>query len=271
MSSPTQSVTLDAAQIEELSQHFSYFRHDVNNSIGMIGAAAELLRYSPDAARRWTGTIMEQPPRIAGKTREFTQETRRVVGLRPADEPSWYRALWPRSMAGSSESDGLVSLDAEAVKAIYLEFVQLQKEISLLAFSVSGMESGRPEHAPEMAAGTSEQSGKVARKFNQFADLLEKKLGVRSEPQRLLTGAPTASVTLSPDQVSLLDRRLTNLERDIHGHLESLLELSRLARTVPDQLPARAPKLASKAPLISAEIQKFSADFDATFGIRRSG
>jgi len=272
MDLPAQPVTFSVAQIEELSQHFSFFRHDVNNSVGMIGAAAELLRYSPEAARRWSSTVIEQPPRIAGKTREFVNEVRRTAGVRKAEEPSWYRDLWPRTNAGPSEIPGAVSLPAESVRAIFLELIQLHKELSLLAFAVSGTEtmSGSAE-TPEMAAGASEQVGKVARKFNQFAELLEGKLGLKAVPHRLLTGIPTSSVTLSPEQLSLLDRRLTNLERDIHGHLQPLLELSRLARVSPDQLQTRAPELASHAPRISAEIQKFSGEFDAAFGIRRAG
>jgi hypothetical protein len=271
MSLPAQTVTLDVAQIEELSQHFSFFRHDVNNSVGMIGAAAELVRYSPSAAQRWGATVIEQPPRIAGKTREFVMEVRRILGLRKRDEPSWYRDLWRRSNAAPSDVPAPVSLEPESVKALYLELVQLHKEISLLAFAVSGMEAPPNRDAmPEMAAGAAEQTAKVARKFNQFADMLEQKLGVTSIQHRLLTGVPASPVTLSPEQIALLDRRLTNLEQDIQGHLEPLLELSRVARTTPDQLQARVPDLASYAPRISAEIQKFSSDFDVTFGIQRA-
>lgn len=272
MSLPTQPVTLDVAQIDELSQHFSFFRHDVNNSVGMIGAAAELVRYSPQAAQRWAATVVEQPPRISGKTREFIFEVRRIIGLRKADEPSWYRDLWPRSNAAPTEAAANVTCNADAVKALYLELIQLHKEISLLAFAVSGVESMADRDAswiPDMAAGATEQSGKVARKFNQFAELFEKRFGITSMPHRLLTGVPGKVITLVPDQIALLDRRLASLENDIQGHLTPLLELSRLARTTPAQLSTRSAELAPHAPKISAVIQKFGADFDDTFGIQR--
>ena len=82
---------------------------------------------------------------------------------------------------------------------------------------------------------------------------------------------PSGPVTLSPDVIGLFHRQLTNLQNDIHEHLALLLELSRLARTAPEQLQARAPELAQLAPKISAEIQNFSTEFDTTFGISRGG
>lgn len=269
-----QAITLSVAQIEELSQHFSFFRHDVNNSVGMIGAAAELVRFSPQAARRWSATVIEQPPRIAGKTREFVLHARRAVGLRNGDEPSWYRDLWPRMNAAPADVTNSISLSSEAGKALYVEMIQLHKELGLLAFAISGVQSvaGRETtHADEMAAGTAEQTTKVVRKFNQFAELLEKTLGISSVPHRLLTGLPQAPVTLSPEQLSALDLRLTELERNIQTHLDPLIVLSRVARTAPEQLQSRAAELAPAGPKISAEIQKFSADLDATLGIQRSG
>jgi hypothetical protein len=273
MALPSQPVTLTVAQIEELSQHFSFFRHDVNNSVGMIGAAAELVRYSPQAARRWSVTVIEQPPRIAGKTREFTSHVRRFVGLRNTDESSWYRDLWSRTNATPTDVPGAVSLQPDAAKAVYVEMIQFHKELSLLAFAVSGFQvvaGGEPMHSEEMAAGTAEQLVKVARKFNLFADLLEKTIGITSVPHRLLTGMPQTPLTLSADQLVLLDQRLTDLEQTIQGHLGPLLALSHIARTAPEELQARAGELSPAGPKISAEVQKFSADFDTMFGIQRA-
>ena len=273
MSLSAQSVTLSVAQIEELSQHFSFFRHDINNSVGMIGAAAELVRYSPQAAQRWSATVIEQPPRIAGKTREFAAEFRRIIGLRKADEPSWYRDLWPRSNAAPAEATVAVACSADAVKSLYVELIQLHKEVSLLAFAVSGVEAGVSldgDATPDMVAGASEQTAKVARKFNQFASLFEKKFGITSVPNRLLTSTPANDVTLSPEQIAVLDGRLANLEKGIHTHLIPLLEFSRVARTAPGELAARSAELAVHGPHISTVVQKFSAEFDETFGIQRT-
>lgn len=164
-------------------------------------------------------------------------------------------------------------LPPDAIKALYHELIQFHKELSLLAFAVSGVQStGCREtlSAVEMVAGTAEQTAKAVRKFNQFAAVFEKKVGVTSVPHRLLTGVPKSDVRLSADQVALLDRRLKDLERDIHEHLAPLLELSRVARTMPEQLQQRVAELATHAPHISNEVQRFSADFDQTFAIQRS-
>ena len=88
-------------------------------------------------------------------------EVRRTIGLRRPDEPSWYRDLWRRHNAGPSEIAAPVSLDAEGIKALYLEMVQLHKEISLLAFAVSGIDLvPNREAVPDMAAGATEQIAK---------------------------------------------------------------------------------------------------------------
>ena len=269
---PTVPVTLSVQQIENLSQHFSFFRHDVNNSTGLIGAAAELMRYSPDAAKRWSLTLIEQPPRIAGKTREFIGEVERVLTIRNSDEAGWYRDMWSRSNAPPGDPAGAVEITPDAIKAMHQELLNLHKEVTQLGFTVSGVEaltSQAPAVAGLATAIAAEQLSKTTRKFDQLAALFEKTFSVASLPHRLLTGVPAGSVTLSPDEIALFHRRLTNLERDIHEHLGPLLELSKIARTAPGQLQARAAEFAPHAPEISALIQKFGADFDRAFGLAR--
>jgi hypothetical protein len=274
MELPTQPVTLSIEQIQELSQHFSYFRHDVNNCVGLIGAAAELVRYSPASSKKWCATLIDQPPRIAGKTREFVREAEKLLSIRDAAEPAWYRDLWSRSNGTPSEPASAVSVPPAGVKALHAELLQLHKEVSLLAFTNSGAQALVPEHpggAAEVMESGMEQLGKVTRKFDQFAALFEKTFGVTSVPHRLLTGLPTAAVTLSPDEVALFHRRLTNLQHDIYEHLGPLLELSRVARTAPEELAARAPELAPRGPKIADALMKFGNDFDKTFGLNRGG
>ena len=272
MELPTEPLTLTVQQIGDLSQHFSFFRHDVNNSVGLIGAAAELIRYSPNAAQRWSATLVEQPPRIAGKTREFIAEIERILGLRPGDQPSWYRDMWSRSNATPGEPADNVQLAVDAVKALHLELLQFHKELTQLGFTVSGTDAlatRDPASASVLATVAADQLAKVTHKFDQFASLFEKSLGVAALPHRLLTGVPSSPVTLSADEVGLFHRRLTNLEKDIHEHLGPLVELSRMARSTPDQLQTRAAEFAPHAPEISALLQKFGTEFDQTFGLAR--
>ena len=272
MALPTETLTLSVQQIEDLSQHFSFFRHDVNNSTGLIGAAAELMRYSPDASKRWSVTLIEQPPRIAGKTREFIGEVERVLTIRNKDEAAWYRDMWSRSNAPAAEPVAGVQVGPEVVKALHQELLNLHKEMMQLGFTVSGVEALTaliPTSAGVATAIAAEQLCKTTRKLDQLASLFEKTFSVVSMPHRLLTGVPAGSVALSPDEIALFHRRLTNLERDIHEHLGPLLELSQMARTTPGQLQARAGEFAPHAPEISALIQKFGADFDRAFGLAR--
>jgi hypothetical protein len=272
MALPTAPLTLSVQQIEDLSQHFSFFRHDVNNSAGLIGAAAELMRYSPDAAKRWSVTLIEQPPRIAGKTREFIGEAERVLTIRSNDEATWYRDMWSRSNAPPAEPTAAVQVGPDVVKALHQELLNLHKEVTQLAFTVSGVEALTAQAPASAGMATTiavDQLSRTTRKFDQLASLFEKTFGVASMPHRLLTGVPVGSVTIPPEEVALFHRRLTNLERDIHEHLGPLLELSQLARTAPDQLQARAGEFAPHAPEISTLVQKFGAEFDRTFGLAR--
>jgi hypothetical protein len=272
MGLPMEPVVLSIEQIEELSQHFSGFRHDVNNSVGLIGAAAELMRYNPAAAKRWSATMIEQPPRIAGKTREFIAEAERWLTIRNNSEPTWYRDLWPRNNAPPAEPDAVVELDPETVKAVHYELLQFNKELTQLAFAISGADllaTRQPASGAELTPAVVDQLAKATRKFDQFATMFEKSFRITSAPHRLLTGVPSQPVTLAPEEIALFHRRLTNLQNDIHQHLVPLLELSRIARATPEHLQARAPQLAQHAPQISTDIQAFSGEFDKTFGIVR--
>jgi len=272
MASPTQPITLSVQQIQDLSQHFSFFRHDANNSVGLISAAAELMRYSPNAAKKWSTTLIEQPPRIAGKTREFIGEVERVIGIRASGEASWYRDMWSRSNAPPAQPESAVQLAPAEVEVLHQELLHLHKELAQLAFTVAGADAIAFYRADSVREGTqaaADQLGKVTRKFDQLAALFEKSYGVKSAPHRLLTGVPVNSVTLSPGELSLFHRRLTNLEKDVHEHLVPLLELSRIARASPEQLQSRAAELSPNAPKIAALVQKFGADFDQTLGLQR--
>src|SRR5436190_23907391 len=93
VSLPSQSVSLTVPQVEELSRHFSAFRHDVNGCLALVVAATELIRYNPDVAKRMTATLNEQPPKIAGKVQEFIDYCERTLGLQPNGTPAWSAAL----------------------------------------------------------------------------------------------------------------------------------------------------------------------------------
>jgi hypothetical protein len=270
----TEPVWLEVAQVEELARHFSSFRHDVNGCLSLVVAATELIRYNPDVVKRMAATLVEQPPRIAGKTIEFVGECERVLGIRPANEPSWYRDAWKRNNAGPGEPTSPTNVTVEAAKSLHGEMLALAKEIAQTAFVISGnkiLTEVQPEAAPDVALTAVEQMVKVTKKFDQFAQSLEQVLGIDPPaPRRLASGAPSGPVMLSPEQIALFHRRLLNLQRDMAEHLKPLLELSRLARTSPKDVQTRAPEFAQQPPKISAEVTNFGAEFDRMFAIVRT-
>lgn len=81
MGSPTQPVTLSVEQIEDLSRRLSRLRHDVNNNLSLIVAAAELVRYKPDFLGRMMETLTQQTPKISDAIGQFSQEFDKAFGI----------------------------------------------------------------------------------------------------------------------------------------------------------------------------------------------
>lgn len=274
MAAPEQPVTLDVAQIEELARHFSSFRHDVNGCLSLIVAATELIRYNPDVIKRMAGTLVDQPPRIAGKVREFVGECERALGLRPADA-GWYLALWKRSNMVAAPAPHGVPLSSEQTRTLHSDLMQLGKELGQLGFVISGsralagLEAGQ---AAELLPNVADQFTKAALKFDQFATKFEQAVQItESTARRLATGSPTGPITFAPAQLEVMARRLGNLQRDLNEQLLPLLELSRLARHAPQQLQTRAGEFMAQPPKISAIIATFGDEFDRNFTINRAG
>lgn len=274
MDLPTHPLILEAEQVEDLARHFSAFRHDVNGCLALVVAATELIRYNASVVNRMASTLIEQPSRIAGKTREFASQCERALGMRKEDEPSWYLDMWKRYNAAAGDPSSSISLSAEEGKRLHGELLAMAKELSQLAFTVSGassLTSANPLLSDEVTRTAAEQLPKVTRKFATFADAFEAAMRIEPPaPKRLISGAPSGSITLAPEDVALFHRRLENLQRDIAEHLAPLVELSRLARENPAGIPARAQEFAQQPPKLSEEINRFATDFDRTFQIVRA-
>ena len=274
MAAPTQPLTLDVAQIEELARHFSSFRHDVNGCLSLIVAATELIRYNPDVIKRMAGTLVDQPPRIAGKIQEFVNECERVLGLRVADK-DWYPAMWKRNHLVAAPAPHGVPLSSEQTKALHSELMALGKELTQLGFVITGsraltvLDAGQ---AAELLPNVADQLTKTALKFDQFATKFEQAVQItESTARRLATGSPNGPVSLTSEQVDVLARRLGNFQRDLNEQLVPLLELSRLARHTPQQLQSRAGEFTTQPPKIGAIMAAFGNEFDQTFTINRAG
>lgn len=81
MALPTAPITLTVQQVEELNKRLSSLRHDVNNHLSLIVAAAELIRINPDMVARMSTTLSEQPPKISEELSKFSAEFERVLGI----------------------------------------------------------------------------------------------------------------------------------------------------------------------------------------------
>ena len=81
MTLPTQPVTLTVDQIDELNRKLGVMRHDVNNHLSLILAAAELVRYKPDMAQKMMENVVLQPPRISASIAQFSAEFENAYGI----------------------------------------------------------------------------------------------------------------------------------------------------------------------------------------------
>lgn len=81
MSLSNEPVTLSAEQVEELRKKLSIMRHDVNNHLSLIVAAAELIKLNPDALARMAATLTEQPPKISEEITRFSAELEKVLRI----------------------------------------------------------------------------------------------------------------------------------------------------------------------------------------------
>jgi hypothetical protein len=81
MALPTAPVTLTVEQIGDLNRKLSTMRHDVNNNLSLIVAAAELIRYNPDMLRKMSATLVEQPPKITEQITKFSEEFEKMLSI----------------------------------------------------------------------------------------------------------------------------------------------------------------------------------------------
>ena len=81
MPSPTQPVTLNAGQIEDLNRQLSTMRHDINNHLSLIMAALELIRRKPDAVERMSGTLADQPGKISDAMLKYSLNFENAFGI----------------------------------------------------------------------------------------------------------------------------------------------------------------------------------------------
>jgi hypothetical protein len=81
MAEPREPVTLTPEQLNELKQHLSHMRHEINNQLSLIVAALELVRFKPEMRERMLTTMGQQPPKIMAEVMKFSDEFERIFGI----------------------------------------------------------------------------------------------------------------------------------------------------------------------------------------------
>jgi len=81
MSTSADTVTLTRQQVDALNKQLATMRHDVNNCLSLVVAAAELIKFSPSSAERMANTLAEQPPKIGEQLSKFTAAFEETLGI----------------------------------------------------------------------------------------------------------------------------------------------------------------------------------------------
>jgi hypothetical protein len=80
---------------------------------------------------------------------------------------------------------------------------------------------------------------------------------------------PSQPVTLSPDELTELHRKLSSMRHDINNNLSLIMAAVELIRHKPQLTERMMTTLLEQPPKITETIARFSAEFDRAFGINR--
>ena len=81
--------------------------------------------------------------------------------------------------------------------------------------------------------------------------------------------APTVPVNITPEQLKELNEHLSHMRHEINNQLSLIVAALELVRFKPDLRDRMLDTLSQQPPRITAEVAKFSAEFERTFGITR--
>jgi hypothetical protein len=78
-------------------------------------------------------------------------------------------------------------------------------------------------------------------------------------------------VTLSAVQAEELNKQLSVMRHDINNHLSLMMAALEIVRRKPEAVGRMASTLTEQPAKISESMKKFSAEFETTLGVRKSG
>lgn len=82
-------------------------------------------------------------------------------------------------------------------------------------------------------------------------------------------GLPNGPVTLTPEQVTELNAKLSTLRHDVNNHLSLIVAAVELIKYNPEVANRMSATLAEQPPKISEELARFSSEFEKCLGISR--
>jgi hypothetical protein len=82
-------------------------------------------------------------------------------------------------------------------------------------------------------------------------------------------GIPTDPITLTPEQLKELNRKLGHMRHEINNHLSLVVAAVELLRLKPEIRDRMLETLGQQPPKITDELARFSAEFERACGITR--
>jgi hypothetical protein len=83
MPAPKHPVTVPPERIEGLRVQLCETRHNVNNQVSLILAAAELIRQRPDQAARFVESLLTPPERIVQELKRLSDVLEQALEITP--------------------------------------------------------------------------------------------------------------------------------------------------------------------------------------------
>lgn len=82
-------------------------------------------------------------------------------------------------------------------------------------------------------------------------------------------GLPNQPITLSVEQITALNQKLSFLRHDINNHVSLMMAAVEMIQFKPEMLDKMLLSLTEQPPKITGAIGQFSAEFEKVFGITR--
>jgi len=80
---------------------------------------------------------------------------------------------------------------------------------------------------------------------------------------------PSTPITITPEQLKELNQHLSHMRHEINNQLSLVVAALELLRFKPDLRDRMLETVGQQPPRITAEVAKFSAEFERLFGITR--